>query len=97
LKRLIYIFPAQDEELHKRLGNLLFEEKDFRGAVREYRAVIASKPVDPAAANLALAQAYRAANDVENAKEALFAALEAAPGYRPAQKMLLELTPNTRE
>jgi len=97
LKRLIYIFPAQDEELHKRLGNLLFEEKDFRGAVREYRAVIASKPVDPAAANLALAQAYRAANDIENAKDALFAALEAAPGYRPAQKMLLELTPNTRE
>lgn len=97
LKRLIYIFPAQDEELHKRLGNLLFEEKDFRGAVREYRAVLASKPVDPAAANLALAQAYRAANDIENAKEALFAALEAAPGYRPAQKMLLELTSNTRE
>ena len=92
LKRVIYIFPAQDEELHRRLGDLLLDQKDYIGAVREYRAAIASKPVDPAAANLALAKAYRAANQIDNARDAVFAALEAAPGYRPAQKMLLELT-----
>lgn len=95
LKRLIYIYPAQDEELHRRLGSLLMEENDHLGAVREFRALVASKPVDPAAANLLLAQAYRAARQPEQAKDAVLAALEAAPGYRPAQKLLLEL--NTAE
>lgn len=92
LKRLIYIYPAQDEELHRRLGGLLLEQNDNLGAIREFRAAAASNPVDPAAAQYSLARAYRAASQNENAKEALFAALEAAPGYKPAQKMLLELT-----
>lgn len=97
LKRLLYIAPAQDEELHRRLGNLLLDEQDNLGAVREFRAAVASKPVDLAAAQFALARAYRAAHQTGNAKDALFAALEAAPGYRPAQKMLLELTSSEKE
>jgi tetratricopeptide (TPR) repeat protein len=97
LKRLIYIFPAQDEELHRRLGSLLLEEGDYMGAIREFRAVVASKPVDPAAAQYQLARAYRAAKQEDSARDALFAALEEAPGYRPAQKMLLELTPSKKE
>jgi predicted Zn-dependent protease len=92
LTRLIYIYPAQDEELHGRLGSLLLDLGDASGAIREYRAAIASKPVDPAAAHFSLARAYRAARQTESAKESLYTALEAAPGYRPAQKMLLELT-----
>lgn len=97
LKRLIYIFPAQDEELHRRLGSLLLEEGDNLGAIREFRAAVASKPVDPAAAQYQLARAYRAARQDDRAKEALFAALEEAPGYRPAQKMLLELTSSKKD
>jgi Tfp pilus assembly protein PilF len=97
LKRLLYIAPAQDEELHRRLGNLLLDEQDNLGAVREFRAAVASKPVDLASAQFALARAYRAAHQIDNAKDALFAALEAAPGYRPAQKMLLELTSSEKE
>lgn len=92
LKRIIYIYPVQDEELHQRLGNLLLEQNDNLGAVREFKAVVASKPVDPAAAYYSLARAYKAATQVDEAREALYSALEAAPGYRPAQKMLLELT-----
>jgi len=96
LNRLIYIYPVQDEELHRRLGSLLLELGDPAGAIREFRAALASKPVDLAAAHLSLARAYRAANQLENAREAVYAALEAAPGYRPAQKLLLELTPAQR-
>ncbi len=92
LQRLIYIAPSQDEELHRRLGTLLLEQNDNLGAVREFQAAIASKPVDPAAAHFRLAQAYRAARQPDQAREALYAALEVAPSYRPAQKMLLELT-----
>ena len=38
-----------------------------------------------------LAQAYYAAGDKGKAEETVLLALEAAPGYRPAQKLLLEL------
>ncbi len=92
LKRIIYIYPVLDEELHRRLGTLLLEQKDNLGAIREFQAVVALKPVDPASAYYSLAQAYHAAQKTEDAREALFSALEAAPGFRPAQKMLLELT-----
>jgi Tfp pilus assembly protein PilF len=48
--------------------------------------------VDPATSHFNLAKAYRRANQPENARDELLLALEAAPGYRPAQKMLLELS-----
>jgi Tfp pilus assembly protein PilF len=52
---------------------------------------VASNPIDKAGAEFHLAQAYLAAGQKDKAQESVLAALEAAPGYRPAQKMLLEL------
>jgi tetratricopeptide (TPR) repeat protein len=92
LERLNYIYPVEDEELHRRLGDLLLGNSDARGAIREFQAVIALKPLDQADAHFNLARAYRSAGQLEAAKEQLLLALEAAPGYRPAQKMLLELS-----
>jgi tetratricopeptide (TPR) repeat protein len=91
LARLNYIYPVKDEELHRRLGDLLYGQKQYDGAVREYVAVVASSPLDKAGAEFHLAQAYLAAGQKDKAQESVLAALEAAPGYRPAQKMLLEL------
>jgi tetratricopeptide (TPR) repeat protein len=91
LERLNYIYPVKDEELHHHLGDLLFAQKQYDGAIREYIAVVASNPVDKAGAEFHLAQAYLAAGQKDKAQESVLAALEAAPGYRPAQKMLLEL------
>ena len=54
-------------------------------------AVIASHPMDTASAQFDLAQAYFGAGQNDMAEEHLLAALEAAPGYRPAQKLLLEI------
>jgi tetratricopeptide (TPR) repeat protein len=93
LRRLIHVDPL-DQELHDRLGALLLAQGDAPGAVREYSALIALNPYDQASARFNLARAYRAANRVDDAKEQLLLALETAPGYRPAQKMLLELNPN---
>lgn len=53
--------------------------------------MIASNPLDKAGAQFHLAQAYLAAGQKDKAEESVLSALEAAPGYRPAQKMLLEL------
>jgi cellulose synthase operon protein C len=91
LERVNYIYPVNDEDLHRRLGDLLFAEKQYDGAIREYNARVASHPVDKAGAEFNLAQAYFAAGQKDKAQESVLAALETAPGYRPAQKLLLEL------
>ncbi len=61
------------------------------GAVREFSAVLALKPLDKAGAEYDLAQAYMAAGDKAKAEESVLAALETAPGFRPAQKLLVEI------
>jgi tetratricopeptide (TPR) repeat protein len=90
LNRLNYIDPV-DEELHRHLGDLWFAQNNYTGAIREYNAVIASHPLDKASAQFNAARAYFAAGQKDMAEEHLLASLEAAPGYRPAQKLLLQL------
>ena len=98
LDRINYIYPVNDEELHRHLGDLWSEEKNYAGAIREYGAVVALHPLDKASAEFHLAQAYFAAGRRDKAQESVLAALEAAPDYRPAQKLLLQLQDsNTRQ
>ena len=91
LARLNYIYPVKDEELHRKLGELLLAGKQYDGAIREYSAVVALHPLDKADAEFHLAQAYMATGQKDKAEESVLEALEAAPNYRPAQKLLLEL------
>jgi tetratricopeptide (TPR) repeat protein len=90
LDRINYIYPA-DEGLHHHLGDLWFAQANYPGAIREYTAVVALNPLDKAGAQFNLAQAYYAAGQRDKAEESVLASLEAAPGYRPAQKLLLEI------
>ncbi len=90
LDRLNYIYP-EDQELHKRLGDLWLAQNNVTGAIREYQALLALKPLDQAASHFQLAEAYRKANQLDQARDEVYAALEAAPGYKPAQKLLLEI------
>jgi tetratricopeptide (TPR) repeat protein len=91
LVRLNYIYPI-DNDQHQRLGALWMDAGDVAGAIREFRAVLAHNPIDPARSHYDLARAYQLNHEPEQAKDELLAALETAPGYRPAQKLLLELT-----
>ncbi len=91
LNRLNYINPM-DEDLHRRLGDLWLAQNNIDGAIREYQAVLAWNPVDPATSHFNLAKAYRRADRPDDARDQLVLALETAPGYRPAQRMLLELS-----
>jgi tetratricopeptide (TPR) repeat protein len=90
LARLNYVYPT-DEELHRRLGGLYLDLGNRDGAIRELQAVIAMKPLDLADANYKLAMAYKAAGKKDEARDAVLNALEAAPGYKAAQRLLLEL------
>lgn len=91
LRRLLWIYPVKDEDLHRQLGSLRGRLGQWAGAVEEWRAVLESKPIDRASAHYELAVAYRNTNRLEEARVAVLSALEEAPGYRPAQKLLLEL------
>ncbi len=96
LDRLNLIYP-EDADLHQRLGALWLDEGNAAGAVREFRAVVARGPLDPAQAHYDLARAYRLNHQPDEAKDELLASLEAAPGFRPAQKLLLELSAESEQ
>ena len=92
LDRLNYIYPM-DNDQHQSAGRAVAGRRaTLAGAIREFRAVVAHNPIDPARAHYDLARAYQLNHEPEQAKDELLAALETAPGYRPAQKLLLELT-----
>jgi tetratricopeptide (TPR) repeat protein len=90
LDRINDIYPL-DEELHRHLGTLWLAQQNYPGAIREYAAVVAMHPLDKASAEFDLAQAYFSAGQKDKAKQNVLQSLEAAPDYRPAQKLLLQL------
>jgi tetratricopeptide (TPR) repeat protein len=90
LNRINFIYP-ESENLHRHLGQLWLAQGNHAGAVREFTAVLALKPLDKASAEFDLAQAYFAQGDKAKAEENVLAALEVAPGFRPAQKLLMEI------
>ena len=91
LGRMNYIYPV-DVELHQKRGGLLMKTGDFKGAVGEYQAVVAMKPIDAAGSHYNLARAWQATGQKDQAREEAVLALEAAPNFRPAQKLLLEVS-----
>ena len=90
LTRLNYIY-LRDDQAHQKLGDLYLDLNNANGAIREFQAVLAGKPVDAAGAHYQLARAFQAARRNADATEEVYAALELAPEYKPAQKLLLEL------
>jgi tetratricopeptide (TPR) repeat protein len=90
LERLNMIYPV-DYELHQRLGALSLSLKMPQDAIREFQAVLANHPIDAAQAHYDLAMAYKLNHQTDKAKDEALASLEIAPGFRPAQKLLLEL------
>jgi tetratricopeptide (TPR) repeat protein len=91
LDRLNYIYPV-DGDLHQKLGALWLDQGNAAGAAREFRAELAYKPIDAAQAHYDLALAYNAEHQPEKSKDELILALEIAPGFKPAQKLLLQLS-----
>ena len=92
LTELNYIYP-EDEEVHRILGNLLLADGDAEHAVREFSAVLSLKPADTAESHYDLARALQAAHHPNEAKDQVVLALEAAPSFKPAQQLLLQLSP----
>ena len=90
LDRLNYIYPMDDERISS-LARCGSTRATSRGRSANFAAVVAHKPLDPAQAHYDLARAYHLSHNDAKAQDELLAALETAPGFRPAQKLLLEL------
>jgi tetratricopeptide (TPR) repeat protein len=91
LQDVIWADPFR-EDLHLQLGNLYLQQQQPQLALREFEVLLALDPMDKAAANLKLAEAWLALDDTERSMEYLMTTLDIAPQYRPAQQLLLELT-----
>jgi hypothetical protein len=87
---LLLVAPL-DEELHANLGDWLLDAGQAKEALAEYQAYAAMKPHDEAAVHYRLARAYLGLDDRERGRKELLYALEIAPHYRDAQKLLLEI------
>jgi tetratricopeptide (TPR) repeat protein len=90
LDQAMYVDPT-DPAIHQRLADLAEGLRRPALAVREWRALVALEPADPAVAYYRLARAELAAGDPEAARRAVLRALEQAPGYEPALELLLTL------
>ena len=91
LETITYIW-LKDDAMHQKLGGLYMDLGNAQGAIREFQGALASGAIDQAGTHYNLATAYHAAKQNDKALEEVFASLEAAPGYKPAQKLLLELS-----
>lgn len=96
LERAVFVdpFPA---EIHERLAELGAELGNHETEVRERRVLLASGPVDRAAAHYRLARAYDDAGQAADARRQVLLALEIAPNYVEAQDLLLELREERRD
>jgi cellulose synthase operon protein C len=91
LDAINYIAPF-DESLHGQLGDWLLQAARPAEALTEYRVALALDPPDLATAHLRLARAELALHALPEARREVFAALEVAPNFRPAQQLLLQLS-----
>ncbi len=89
-QRIAAIDPF-DADAHAVLGRLAMQANQPDAAIREFKAVVALKPVDQAAAFTDLAESYYRSGRRTEARRQTLAALEIAPSYERAQNLLLEL------
>jgi tetratricopeptide (TPR) repeat protein len=89
LENAMFIHPF-DVETHQLLADLAHEAKDYALALREYQALLSLDPPDKATAHLNVARVLMQTGKRAEAKKEALAALEIAPGYEPAQELLLK-------
>ena len=89
LERALEVEP-HDRPAHTRLAALYEQQERYAEAAEARRAVLALGPVDEAEAYYRLARSLYQSRQLPAAKRAVLQALEQAPGYRAAQKLLLQ-------
>jgi len=91
LENALYVYPF-DADVHKLLAEVGSSLGKREVALREYQAVLAMDPADPAAAHFDVANILFQLGRKSEARQQVLAALEIAPGFQPAQELLLKLS-----
>lgn len=89
LERAMFVYPF-DPESHQLSAELARSAGDHRIALREYRALLALDPSDKAGIHLSTSSVLLEMGRKAEAKKEALAALEIAPGFEPAQELLLK-------
>src|SRR5262249_48074869 len=89
-ERIVAIDPF-DNEAHTVLGRLAMQRNDADTAVREFKVGLLLNPVNRAEAYTDLAESYFKSGKRDLAKKETLSALEIAPTYDRAQKLLLDV------
>ncbi len=89
LSRAIAVDPYR-VEIHKLYAQLADDVKKPKASVREYEILAHLDKTDPVSRQTELAGAYLKAGEKEKAKQSSLIALEIAPTFLPAQKILLD-------
>lgn len=87
----INLVDPLNADLHGQLGDLLLEANRPAAALQEYEIALALEPHDMATAWYRLASAEHALGNIRQSQDYLLQALDVAPNFRPAQRLLLEL------
>lgn len=85
-----------DAETLARMAAIMEANGQYRAAVSVRRALLALDPVDKADAYYRLAHSLYRDGQVARAKRAVLQSLELAPGFRDAQRLLLDCVEETR-
>lgn len=87
----VMLVDPLDIETHATLGDLLFDTGRAADALKEYRIALELGPHDKAMAWYRLARAEYVLGNRDRSEDYLLQALDLAPGFRPAQRLLLQL------
>jgi len=90
LDSINYVTPF-NYEVHGELGDVNMELKNVDAALAEYQVALKLNPPDKATAYYRVARAYKELQRNAEAKRNVLMALDVAPNFKPAQKLLLEL------
>ncbi len=90
LKGVMFVDPLKPRA-HQLLGQVFLKQEDHQRAVVEFEVLKSMAPPDIAGAHYLLAQALAGSGENQRARREVLLALEIAPTYVEAQKLLLEL------
>ncbi|MGQ9425653.1 tetratricopeptide repeat protein [Gilvimarinus sp. F26214L] len=89
LERALAVDPYQ-VAVHREYAQLADAQQNHEASIREYEIISQLDQTDPVSAYTRLAEAYLRGGRISDARQNSLYALEIAPTYRPAQKVLLE-------
>jgi tetratricopeptide (TPR) repeat protein len=93
----INLVDPLDGELHGEFGDMLLAADRAEEALREYEIAVSLQPHDMATAWYRMARAQHQLGNNERSQEHLLQALDVAPNFRPAQRLLLKLASGAQD